>query len=103
MTAEQLLLPVIEQHLARYTANGQKIRLKSKPKKIAIALIPHAIFFVIGLFFFLEGGFILSIGAVIFAIRKAKKIDNKAIILKLAAQNPKTPVETLIKQEVTYK
>lgn len=103
MTAEQLLLPVIEQHLARYTANGQKIRLKSKPKKIAITLIPHAIFFVIGLFFFLEGGFILSIGAVILAIRKAKKIDNKAIILKLAAQNPKTPVETLIEQEVTYK
>ncbi len=103
MTPEQILEPIIKQNLSQYQAQGRAYKLKSKSKTIAKKIIPHIIFFVIGLLLFEVGGFLLSIAAVIFAVLKITKTTDTQIILELAKKNPKTPIQQLIAQEVVTK
>ena len=102
-TPESLLEPVINQKLAQIKAQGRAYRLKSKPKKLAIKLIPHTIFLIIGLITFFDGGVLIAIAAVAFAIRKIIKTTDSTIILQLAKKNPKMTIDQLMAQEIIIK
>ncbi len=103
MTPEELLEPIINQKFSQIKAQGRSYRLKSKPKKLAIKLIPHTIVFIIGLITFFESGVVLSVVALAFAIRKIKKTTDTSIILALAKSNPKSTIDQLMAQEVVIK
>ena len=103
MTPEALLEPIINQKLSQIKAQGRSYSVKSKPKKLAIKLIPHIIFLIIGLIMFAEGGLIICVAAVAFATRKIVKTTNTAIILEIAKSNPKMTIDQLMAQEVVIK
>ncbi len=103
MTPEAILEPVVKQKLSQIKAQGRSYRLKSKPKKLAIKLIPHTIIFIIGLITFFDSGVVLSVAALAFAIRKIVKTTDESIILKLAKSNPKMTIDQLLAQELVIK
>ena len=93
MTVETILTPIINEELAKYQQNGQKLRFKTAKKN----RIKYTVFCLLGAFLFPP---VSTIIAVFVYINLMKKTDPVNTIIAAAKKKPDISIEQIIAEEI---
>ena len=95
MTAEAILLPIINAELEKYRQNGKKIKLKTIEKRTVTYTI---IFGILALCGFAHPIYFAAIPIYIILMMRNRKPE--LVILSLAKKYPNKPVDQIIAEEI---